>query len=236
MPGRIFACSLLAGTAILAASPAGAECRLALALAFDVSRSVSAQDYAIQRGGILAALADPAVRAAFLDPADHVALAIYEWSAEDHQRMVTGWTEIPDAADLDRVMGAMRAHVRDARGAPTAIGSALEYGLALMRRAPVCAEQVLDISGDGRNNQGIDPAAAYARQDFGALRVNGLAIRTYEFDVADYYRENVIRGPGAFVEVADGQDDFPRAILRKLMRELTEQVIGQAGRSLPAKG
>jgi hypothetical protein len=187
MPIRSGSLVCLAALAALAAPPARADCRLALALALDVSRSVSADDYAIQRGGLLRALADPQIRAAFLDPADHVALAIYEWSSHSQQRMVIGWTEIRSAADLDHVTATMESHVRDPRGAPTALGRALEFGLDLMREAPPCAEQVLDVSGDGRNNDGVDPDVAYARQDFGALRVNGLAIQTYERDVADYY-------------------------------------------------
>ena len=62
--------------------------------------------------------------------------------------------------------------------------------------------------------------------------MNGLAIRSYERDVVAYYREQIIRGPGAFVEEADSFEDFPRAIRRKLIRELTERIIGQvpAGR------
>jgi hypothetical protein len=85
---------------------------------------------------------------------------------------------------------------------------------------------VIDVSGDGQNNSGIDPAVVYAN-GFGDIRVNGLAIRSYERDVVAYYREQVIRGPGAFVEEADSFEDFPRAIRRKLIRELTERIIGQ---------
>lgn len=227
---------VLAGALTAAvATPGHAGCRLALALGMDVSRSVNAEDYAIQRGGLIAALADATIRAAFLEPADHVAMAVYEWSAHDQQRIVIGWTDIRSPADLDRVMAALQSHERDPRGAPTALGRALLYGRQLMDQAPTCAEQVLDVSGDGRNNDGPDPETAYARQDFGAMRVNGLAIRTYERDVAEYYRTRVIRGPGAFVEEADGQEDFPRAIRRKLLRELDEQVIGM-GEPVPGGG
>ncbi len=208
------------------AGAAQAECRLALALAFDVSRSVSARDYAIQREGLLAALADPVVIAAFLHPKDHVALALYEWSRNTHQVIVLDWTEVRSAADLAAVRARIAAHERSSASGTTALGEALRFGRALVARAPDCADQVIDVSGDGQNNSGMAPATVYAQEDFGLLRVNGLAILAYERDVVRYYREEVIRGPGAFIEIADSPRDFPRAIRRKLLRELTERIIG----------
>lgn len=221
---------------LLAALPANAGCRLALALAMDVSRSVDSRDYAIQRKGLLAALMDPGIRAAILEPDEYVALAVYEWSSRDDQWMVMGWTEIMGVEDLDRFTAGLEAHERNSRGNLTALGAAVNFGLDLLMTAPPCTEKVLDVSGDGQNNDGIDPLMAYMQRDFGNVRVNGLAIRTYERDVAAYYRSRVIRGEGAFVEVADGQKDFPRAIRRKLERELGEQMIGMDGAPGKASG
>lgn len=221
---------------LLAAVPASAECRLALALAMDVSRSVDSRDYAIQRKGLLAALMDPGIRAAILEPDDHVALAIYEWSSRHDQWMVMGWTEIMGVEDLDRFTAGLSSHDRNSRGNLTALGAAVDFGFDLLMAAPSCTEKVLDVSGDGQNNDGIDPLLAYTRRDFGNVRVNGLAIRTYERDVAAYYRSRVIRGEGAFVEIAEGQKDFPRAIRRKLERELGEQMIGMDGASISPSG
>jgi hypothetical protein len=205
---------------------ARAECRLALALAFDVSRSVSARDYIIQRDGLLAALADPAVVSAFLSPGEPVAFALYEWSHSVQQTMVVDWVLVRSPADLAALRGLILHHERSGTAGTTALGAALRFGRGLMERAPPCADWVIDISGDGQNNSGVDPALVYAA-GFGDIRVNGLAIRSYERDVAAYYREQVIRGPGAFVEVADTFADFPRAIRRKLIRELTERIIGE---------
>jgi hypothetical protein len=206
--------------------PAAADCRLALALAFDVSRSVGIRDYAIQKQGVMAALEDPAVVAAFLDPGTPVAFALYEWSHSVQQTMVVDWVLVRSVSDLDAIRATIAGHERGGTAGTTALGAALRFGRGLMYRAPPCAEQVIDVSGDGQNNSGIDPAVVYAN-GFGDIRVNGLAIRSYERDVVAYYREQVIRGPGAFVEEADSFEDFPRAIRRKLIRELTERIIGQ---------
>lgn len=225
--------ALFAAAALLA-QPAGAACRLALALAFDVSRSVDAADYRIQRDGFVAALRDPEIRAAFLDPADHVALLVYEWSGRRHQEIVIGWTEVRHPEDLDRMADQIGARVAYGGFLPTAIGYGLEYGRALMGSAPECRARVIDVSGDGRNNDGMTPRDAYRREDFGNILVNGLAIGGHEADIVGYYFAEVIRGPGAFVEPASGHQDFPRAIRRKLLRELNDQVLSDAGR--PERG
>ncbi len=216
---------------VLMAGPAAAECRLALALAFDVSRSVGAKDYATQKQGLLAALDDPAVIAAFLASGPPVALALYEWSRVGQQTMVVEWTVIRSPADLATVRSTVAAHERVTAGGTTALGEALLFGRSLLAEGPVCDEQVIDVSGDGQNNAGLSPGAVYELEDFGDVQVNGLAIRSYERDIVRYYEEQVIRGPDAFVEVADGPRDFPRAIRRKLLREVSQQMMG--GRSIP---
>lgn len=214
------------GVMLLAAAPAQA-CRLALLMAVDVSRSISLSDYAIQQQGLLLALADPTIRAALLDTADPVAMAIFEWSGRSDQRVLLDWTLVRTPADLARVEDAVIAgHLRTDRQA-TALGRALEFARQLMFRAPDCAEAVVDVSGDGKNNAGPTPAEAYAAADWGGIRVNGLAIGEHEADLTDYYRSDVIRGTAAFVEIAPRQTDYPQAIRRKLIRELTEMVLGQ---------
>lgn len=213
----------------LLAAPAAAACRLALALGIDVSRSVDARDFAIQRNGLLAALADPVIVDAFLRPDDHVAFAVYEWSGQAYQEMIVDWTLVESAADLSGILDRIEGHARGADHLPTGLGAALDFGRELIERAPVCAARTLDISGDGRSNDGRGPEEVYAREDFGDLLVNGLPIGGHEADIAFYYRARVIRGPGAFIEIARDEDDFPRAIRRKLERELTERLIGRAG-------
>lgn len=213
---------------LVLAAPADAGCRLALALGFDVSKSVSAHDYEIQRGGIIAALRDPAVRDAFLQPSEPVALAIFEWSGRDYQDVVLAWTMIGDAAALDQVIGLVASRQRHPKPRPTALGHALLYAETLMGLAPDCTAQTLDISGDGRNNDGLSPRDAYARTDYGGVTVNGLAIGGIETDILPYYSAELIHGPGAFVISARRREDFPDAIRRKLLRELTAALLGQS--------
>ena len=205
-----------------------AECRLALALAVDVSRSIDAVDYVIQTEGLAAALEDAEVREAIFSPEGEVALAVYYWSGPGHQEMVQDWVLLDGPEALDRVVWAVRGARRPDVRLPTALGDALVFGAGLMAAAPPCARRVLDVAGDGRNNVGISVRTAYARADFGGVVVNALAVGEHEQDVARYFREEVIRGPGAFVEIAPRQVDYPPAIRRKLLRELEGPKIGSA--------
>jgi hypothetical protein len=90
----------------------------------------------------------------------------------------------------------------------------------MLRRAPPCDRRVIDVSGDGRGNDGFGPQAAYRAFDFAGVTVNGLAIAGAGEDVVAYYRTQVAHGPHAFVEVAAGFEDYARAMRRKLLREI----------------
>jgi hypothetical protein len=226
----------LAGLLLCLGAPATAGCRLALALAVDVSRSIDVQDYAIQTDGLSAALSDRDVRAAIFGPEGQVALAIYYWSGRGYQDLVQPWVILDSPEALDAAIWAVRRTPRPAAPLATALGDALSYGLDLMGDAPDCGRRVLDVAGDGRNNDGISVARTYEREDFTGITVNGLAVGEHEADIAAYYASELIRGPGAFVEVAPRQSDYPAAIRRKLLRELEDPMIGALATAAAARG
>lgn len=216
--------TLLALFLLLLPAAVAAECRLALALAMDVSRSVDAKDFAIQTEGLATALEAPEIIAAFFAPAGDVALAVYQWSGEDHQDLVIGWTLIAEPEDLPAVIAQIRRLRPPEMRLPTALGAGLDFGRVLLDGAPPCGRRVLDVAGDGRNNAGPTPDKIYARGGWDGITVNGLAIGSHELRLTEYFHATVIRGPGAFVELANRHTDFPKAIRRKLLRELVEAV------------
>lgn len=216
-----------------AASPAQADCRLALALAVDVSRSIDSRDYVIQTEGMALALQDKDVRAAIFGPEGQVALAIYYWSGRGYQDLVQDWVILDSPEALDAAIWEVRRTPRPAAPLATALGDALSYGLDLMGDAPDCDRRVIDVAGDGRNNDGISVARTYEREDFTGITVNGLAVGEHESDILDYYAREVIRGPGAFVELAPRQEDYPDALRRKLLRELQGPMIGLLSGRVP---
>lgn len=213
--------------ALMAAGPAVAECRLALVLALDVSSSVDAREYDLQRVGLASALDAPEIRAAILrGGGGDVALAVYEWSGRFQQSLHLDWARLRSDADITRAAAVLAGMERSTDEYPTALGSALGYGAQLMTRAPDCARRVIDVSGDGINNEGFPPALAYKNFPFHGVTVNGLVILGHDTEVLQHYRSEVLHGPGAFLEVAEGFEDFERAMARKLFREISDLMLG----------
>jgi len=232
-------CALFAALA-LAPAAAGAECRLALVLALDISSSVDAEEDALQRAGLAAALVSPEVQKELLAmPEAPVALAVYEWSGRYQQDMVLGWRLLDSAAAIRAAAAEIAGSSRSYAEFPTAMGFGLGYAVKVFGTAPDCIARTLDVSGDGINNDGFGPDLAYRDFPFGDITVNGLAIgggTKDDREVFDFYRDEVIRGPGAFVETAANFKDFERAMRRKLKREVTARVYGALGAPHRADG
>lgn len=216
--------------------PAHADCRLALVLAVDVSRSIDGDDYVIQTEGLAQALEDDKVRHLIFGPEGEVALSVYYWSGKGYQDLVQPWVVLTDEAALDAVIAQVRQTPRPEAPLATALGDALRYAADLFYDAPDCERLVLDVAGDGRNNESISVARAYEREDFTAITVNALAVGEHEADLLEYFSTELIRGPGAFVEFAPTQGDYPQAIRRKLLRELASPMIGALPVPSPNRG
>ncbi len=227
--------ALLFAGVCLTATPAAA-CRLALVLAMDVSSSVDAGEDRLQRGGLAAALIAPDVQEAFFASPDPVALLVFEWSGRYNQEDLTDWVLIESPADLLGVSETIAFSKRSHNDFPTAMGHALAHAATRLADAPDCLFQTVDVAGDGENNDGFGPAEAYANHPFDNVTVNGLVINAAEFEaeteLIPFYRDQVIRGPGSFIEIANGFADYKRAMQRKLVRELSAQIMGQSP-SLP---
>ncbi|MFC6584593.1 DUF1194 domain-containing protein [Sulfitobacter aestuariivivens] len=212
------------------ASAQAAECRLALLLALDVSSSVDAAEDQLQRGGLVSALIAPEVEAAFFAADQPVALAVYEWSGRYNQSVLLDWTLIDGRAALIKAAEVIAASKRSHSDFPTAMGHSLGFGANLFRKAPPCLRQTLDVAGDGQNNDGFGPAAAYREFAFADVTVNGLVVNEAgsqsEVGLIAYYRGEVLHGPGAFLVIAEGFEDYEDAMRRKLERELTPPAIG----------
>lgn len=209
----------------LALAPAAAPaCEVALVLAIDVSGSVDPAEYRLQMDGLAAALRDPDVREA-LSFADAL-LAVTHWSGATRQTPVAGWTEARDPLALAGLIRAVEEAPRVDRHYSTAIGEALAHSEALHDAAPrPCRRRVIDVSGDGLSNEGRPPGPERDRLARRGMQINGLAIEIDEGGVSDHYRAEVIGGGGAFVMTARDFEDYPRAIRRKLLRELSPPIV-----------
>lgn len=224
----------------LAATPAWAECRQALALGVDVSGSVDSREYELQMGGLAAALEDEAVAAVLLvAPEWPVHIAVFEWSGPGSQRTVLDWVAIDGPEALAGATARLRATRRVPLHPSTAIGEAMLYGAGLLAQRPECPRWTLDLSGDGRANTMPRPRHVREQGSMGRITVNALVIghdapvhaairRVTIAELQAYFETEVIHGPGAFVETAMGYADFENAMRRKLLRELEGLSVGQA--------
>jgi hypothetical protein len=153
------------------------------------------------------------------------------WSDSAFPKFATGWAVLDSAesaAGFATVVETFHSKVGRSKGiggGGTAIGDALAYAITMLDENEIdAARQVVDISGDGIETPPwfeaalMLPAARQIAAERGVL-VNGLAITTDFVDLVDYYRSNVIVGPGSFVIEARGFGDFKRAIREKLQRE-----------------
>ncbi len=241
-----------AALALLACLPsgAGAACRQALAIGLDVSGSVDQREFVLQVQGLARALQSATVRRLLLDMPEYpVALAVFDWSGAEQQRVIVAWTDIADAAALDRISSVIASTVRIERSPATGVGAALLYGDRLLAERPDCWRATLDLTGDGLNNSGPQPRDIRLPQRGAPVTVNALVIGIdgdAGWDGGDpgiaeltaWFGSEVIRGPDAFVETALGYEDFAAAMERKLIRELSGLQIGTrgAGSSRPDGG
>jgi hypothetical protein len=228
---RLRLTAALAGWAVVAAAPAAAlDCRLALVLGMDVSSSVDATEDRLQRQGLARALVAPEVEAALFAVPLPVALAVYEWSGRYNQEVLLDWTLLNGRSDLQRASAAIAGSQRSHDDFPTAMGHALAFAAGLLARAPACIAQTVDIAGDGQNNDGYPPSSAYKAFPFERVTVNGLVVNGGEFEaevgLIAFFRRELLNGPGAFLEIADGFEDYERAMRRKLEREVSAAIIG----------
>ncbi|MEP1933892.1 MAG: DUF1194 domain-containing protein [Paracoccaceae bacterium] len=199
-------------------------CDLALVLAVDVSGSVDPAEYRIQMDGLAEALLDGIVVEALIDAQAWVTLI--QWTGSSRQLASIDWAPMTSFEEIDAFASLVSQDPRKWRNYSTAIGEALEFSLDAISRAPDCRRKVIDVSGDGVSNEGTDPREIQGALRAAGVTVNAVVIETDDEDLTSYFWENVITGEGAFVMTADGFEDYPTRIRRKLQRETVRQLSG----------
>jgi hypothetical protein len=203
------------------AALAGTTVDVALVLAIDVSGSVSEDRMTMQRRGYSDALRHPGfVEAVRSGPTGRVALTFVQWSEARRQEQSVAWRVIDDAATARQFAEAISGADRPIPGW-TSISGAIDFSVRLIAGSGLAAQRrVIDVSGDGSNNDGRAVTAARDDAVAAGVTVNGLPIVEVEPGLDDYYRRNVIGGPDAFVVVARDIGAFAEAVLRKLLVEV----------------
>ncbi len=200
---------------------------LVLVLALDVSSSVDEEEFALQRDGLARAIAAPEVLKAIRQGANgRIAVSVVLWSGFTEQLIKISWRVLDSQADVARFAAQVSAMTRRYDGGATDIGGALLFTRNHVLAAPFAStRRVVDIAGDGTSNVNFSPALERDNSVAAGVIVNGLAITNNIKTLAEYYRQNVIGGPGSFVEAATSYSDFERAMKRKLLREIAAPLM-----------
>ncbi len=212
------------------AEPAETGVDLALMLAVDVSESVDGQEALMQRQGYVQAIQTPDVLDAILSgPEGRIALSYVEWAGQDHYFVIIDWTVI-DSRETASAFAARLDREVITQGYTTSISTLMRRARMAFQRLPLrAARQVLDISGDGPNNDGGYVVHARDRLTRAGITINGLPISNDRpapsgyprlENLPDYYRNCVIGGDGSFQIAAESFEAFAAAIRRKLVREI----------------
>ena len=213
--------------------------------ATDISGSISPDAYRAQRDGVITALESPQVRERLISGhLKRAGLAYFDWSGQGQQYERVAWTIVraeTAEADIRGFIQALRsatAHMEQidptmmdmgGGGSDTSISGALHF--ARMRMLPSspfdAARTVIDVSGDGINNEGVSP---HFERDLlirdPTVTINGIVVTGQEQGVVEHYEENVVGGLGAFVLRSNGLEDYARAMRRKLLSEIAWAIWG----------
>ncbi len=196
---------------------------LAMVLAVDGSASVTYDEFGLIAGGMAAALRDPTVAAGLIGNA---VLSLLLWSGTGQQDIITGWTPIATAADLNAFADSVDTMPRTVRPGATAIGEALLASLTLLAQVPAIPKRnIVNVIGDGRSNDGTPPGPIRDRMAAADITINGLCILHEEPDLLSAYIEEVIGGPGAFAVTCRAYKDFTEAMRQKLTREINGPIV-----------
>lgn len=215
---------------------------LLLVLASDVSRSVDATKFQLQREGYAAAFSNPAVLDAIRAGKNgKIGVMYLEWSGAAYQKVVVDWTAISDEESARQFGEKVRQPPR-AFADRTSISGGIDFALSQFERSPFISDRrTIDVSGDGTNNSGREVTAARDAAVAKDVTINGLVILSATplpwnpehthppGGLAEYYRQNVIGGVGAFVVVAQDFEAFGKALISKLVAEIAEHQTPDRG-------
>ncbi len=224
--------------------PAQAQAvEIELLLAVDSSSSIDRDEFDQQMRGLAEAFRSPLVGAAITALGEGgVAVALMQWAGRNQQILAAEWRVLRNAEDAKAFADYLDATPRFIEGGSTAIGEALrEAAASLNSNAYLGRRLVVDISGDGVNNEGAKPAGWRDRLVANGVTINALVILNEDPSLPEFFSAEVIGGHGAFVLTAADYAAYGAAIEHKLLQELgppqfVDESNPQPPESMPSGG
>ncbi len=222
--------TILAVPALWGAQAIAAEVDAAIVFAVDVSASIDPATADLQREGHATAISSPEVIAAITrNRAGCIAVTYVEWSSPGQMRSVVPWTSVCGHGDAQAVASLIRENGDRGYGCEGFCGTSISFainlaGLLLDKYVGNASTKIIDISANGTNNDGLPVDESRLRAIAKGYTINAIAIpgmtRGVKYDLTQYFADNVIGGPGAFVIAPDTPDDYAAALRRKLVTEI----------------
>lgn len=205
-----------------------------LVLAVDISYSMDPEEQRLQRDGYVQAITSPE----FLDALKSgvhgkIAVAYMQWASSFDQDVTVPWTVI-DGPAAARAFAEKLIEAPYRRARRTSISGAIDYAVKMFDKNGFHGlRRVIDVSGDGSNNDGRLVVEARDEAVKAGYIINGLPllIRPSNWRFADienldeYYRHCVIGGPGSFAIAVRDIKDFARATRTKLVMEIASPLM-----------
>jgi Protein of unknown function (DUF1194) len=200
---------------------------IALVLAIDCSSSVDAGDFSLQMQGTAKALRHPLiVEAIRAGPLKRIAMCMVQWSSRNSQVVAVPWHGLSNTSEVQILATKIETADRHWQPGGTGLAKAMAFCVKLFERLPIAtARKVIDISGDGADNENGNLAKARQSAIANSVTINGLPIVYGQKRIVEYYSANVICGPNAFVMPTENLQSFPEAMQKKLLRELQTQSV-----------
>ena len=224
----------LAALATAQTAKAATPVDLQLVMAVDVSRSIDEVEAELQRRGYIEAMTNERVIDAILSGENKgIGVCYVEWAGTHYQQTVIDWMQIDSARTARRFSEKLAESPRTSQSW-TAVGQGLIYSAKRFEDSPFTSKRrIIDISGDGRTNDGPPAELVRDRLVADGIVINGLPVmmnrnslgRPPDSTLDKYYEENVVGGPGSFMIVAANFDDFGRAVRSKLIREISSRDV-----------
>lgn len=241
------AIAVAVGTTVAAPAWAATLVGTELVLSVDVSGSIDADEFTLQRQSYANAFRDDDVINLITASPNGIAVTLQYWATTTHASL--GWFHLRDGNDANAFANAIESTYRPSRNGATNIAQALSSATSLLLTNDFVGERlIIDVSGDGRQNTNWSGNAncglyrlwgrVYQNQ-FAAdclnpvisarnsaiangITINGLPIRTDIANLDSYYQAYVAGGEDSFVQPASSFSDFDQALKTKLLRELSQ--------------
>ncbi|MBZ9965904.1 DUF1194 domain-containing protein [Mesorhizobium sp. BR1-1-2] len=216
-------------SALLALPAYAADVDAAIVFAVDMSSSVDAATADMLREGHASAMYAPEVMAAITrNRIGCVGITYFEWASRGHLHMVLPWTRVCGLSDGKAAASAILERAQRGyghTGGDTSISFAIDEGSLLLEHFPgAAARKIIDIAGNGTNNDGLPVQQSRLRAISKGFTINAIVIspliRSVKYDLTSYFAENVIGGPSAFVIAPANKSNYAVALRRKLVDEI----------------